>query len=180
MGISQRYIDRELFVTPRQKSSLFQAQSGDQLILKDTSRFRVYEPSLKLSGARTSFFHNAIGGYHGAKPRRFEELYEYFSIHQISGVMDMLNVKYLLIQEEQQQKLIENPNVLGAAWAIDSLIAAPSADAVLSKYENHGFFKKWGGFKVRISKPRRSQIQFRPINTLRIGKKSPYSARLQF
>lgn len=158
MGVSQRYMDRELFVTPRQKSNLFQAQSGDQLILKDTSRFRVYEPGLKLSGARTSFFHNAIGGYHGAKPRRFEELYEYFSIHQISGVMDMLNVKYLLIQEEQQQKLIENPNVLGAAWAIDSLIAAPSADAVLSNMKTMDFSKN--GVVLKSEFPNPGEVKF--------------------
>lgn len=139
IGVSQRYVDRDLFVSPRQKKNLFQAKAGDQLILKDTTRFRVYEPGLNLSGARTSYFHNAIGGYHGAKPRRYEELYEYFRTHQIAGVIDMLNVKYLLIQEKNQQKVIENPSVLGVAWAVDSLLVVDTADAVLESMKTIDF-----------------------------------------
>jgi hypothetical protein len=142
IGVSQRYIDREMFVRPRQMKNLFAAQKGDQEIKADTSRFRVYEPGLKLSGARTSFFHNAIGGYHGAKPRRFEELYDFFSTHQISGVMDMLNVKYLLIQQNNEQNLIKNPNVLGVAWAVDSLLISDTADGVLESMKSIDFSKQ--------------------------------------
>lgn len=139
LGVSQRYIDREMFVSPRQIKNLFTAQKGDQEIKADSSRFRVYEPGLKLSGARTSFFHNAIGGYHGAKPRRYEELYDFFSTHQIAGVMDMLNVKYLLIQQNNEQNLIKNPNVLGIAWAVDSLLVAATADGVLESMKSMDF-----------------------------------------
>ena len=139
IGVSQRYIDRDLFVSPRQKSNLFTAQKGDRVIKADTSRFRVYEPSLKLSGARTSFFHNSIGGYHGAKPRRFEELYDFFITHQISGVMDILNVKYLLLKENNEQKQIENPNALGVAWSVDSLLITETADGVLETMKSIDF-----------------------------------------
>jgi len=139
LGVSQRYIDREIFVSPRQIKNLFTPQKGDQEIKADSSRFRVYEPGLKLSGARTSFFHNAIGGYHGAKPRRFEELYDFFSTHQITGIMDMLNVKYFLIQKNNKQNLIKNPNVLGIAWGVDSLLVAPTADGVLESMKNMNF-----------------------------------------
>ena len=142
LSVSQRYIDRDLFVSPRQIKNIFVAKEGDQLILKDTSRFRVYEPGVKLSGARTSFFHNAIGGYHGAKPRRFEELFDFFSSHQIAGVMDMLNVKYLLIQENNKQNVIENTNVLGQAWAVDSLLVENTADEVLESMKTIDFAKE--------------------------------------
>jgi hypothetical protein len=142
IGVSQRYIDRDLFVSPRQIKNLFTPQEADRIINADTSRFRVYEPSLKLSGARTSFFHNAIGGYHGAKPRRFEELYDFFTTHQITGVMDMLNVKYLLVQESNEQNPIENPNVLGVAWAVDSLLVADTADGVLASMKSMDFSRE--------------------------------------
>ena len=142
IGVSQRYIDRDLFVSPRQIKNLFTPQEADRIINADTSRFRVYEPSLKLSGARTSFFHNAIGGYHGAKPRRFEELYDFFTTHQITGVMDMLNVKYLLVQESNEQNQIENPNVLGVAWAVDSLLVADTADGVLASMKSMDFSRE--------------------------------------
>ena len=142
IGVSQRYIDRDLFVSPRQIKNLFTPQEADRIINADTSRFRVYEPSLKLSGARTSFFHNAIGGYHGAKPRRFEELYDFFTTHKITGVMDMLNVKYLLVQESNEQNPIENPNVLGVAWAVDSLLVADTADGVLASMKSMDFSRE--------------------------------------
>jgi hypothetical protein len=139
IGVSQRYIDRDLFVSPRQKKNLFQAKKGDRFIAKDTTRFRVYEPGLNLSGARTSYFHNAIGGYHGAKPRRYEELFDFFTTHQIAGVMDILNVKYLLTQEKNEQKVIQNPNVMGVAWPVDSLLIKESADAVLESMKTIDF-----------------------------------------
>lgn len=150
LGVSQRYIDRELFVSPRQIKNLFTAQKGDQEIKADSSRFRVYEPGLKLSGARTSFFHNAIGGYHGAKPRRFEELYDFFNTQQIDGVMDMLNVKYLLVQQNNEQNIIKNPNVLGVAWAVDSLLIAANADGVLESMKSMDFSSQAVGLKSEL------------------------------
>ena len=53
--------------------------------------------------------------------------------------MDMLNVKYLLIQQNNQQNLIKNPNVLGIAWAVDSLLVAATADGVLESMKSMDF-----------------------------------------
>ena len=152
IDISNRYIDREIFVSPRKKMTLFQPRSGDKTILKDNSRFRVFEPSLQLSGARTSYFHNSVGGYHGAKPRRYEELFDFFSSHQIQGVLDMLNVKYLLFEEANQQKIIENPTVLGNTWAVDSLIVVNSPDELLNQMKTLDFSNQALVLKEEIPK----------------------------
>ena len=173
IGVSLRYIDRNLFVSPRQINNLFVSQKGDRLIQKDTGRFRVYEPGLKLSGARTSFFHNAIGGYHGAKPRRFEELYDYFSAHQISGVMDMLNVKYLLIQENNEQKIIKNPNVLGIAWAVDSLMIADTADEVLESMKSIDFKKSAVVLKSELPDDIGIKFNAEQLNKIELVKNHP-------
>ncbi|MGA0374573.1 MAG: YfhO family protein [Flavobacteriaceae bacterium] len=173
IGISQRYIDRDLFVSPRQIKNLFVLKNGDQLIQRDTGRFRVYEPGLKLSGARTSFFHNAIGGYHGAKPRRFEELYEYFSAHQISGVMDMLNVKYLVIQENNEQKIIENPNVLGMAWAVDSLLIADTADKLLESMKSIDFSRQAVVLKSELPDGLGIKFDSKQLNKIELVKSHP-------
>ncbi|MGB1448349.1 MAG: YfhO family protein [Flavobacteriaceae bacterium] len=122
LQISNRYMDRDLFVSPSRVKRAFRATSQDKAILEDTSHFRVYEPSLGLQGARTSFFHNAIGGYHGAKPRRFEELIELFQTKQYEPILNILNVKYLLFEDEEgQAQVLENPGNLGAAWFINTL-----------------------------------------------------------
>ena len=37
----------------------------------------MFEPRLGMAHARTAYFHNTIGGYHGAKPHRMQSLYDY-------------------------------------------------------------------------------------------------------
>ena len=139
ISVSSRYIDRELFLSPRVADKAFKMEEADKRILQDTSHFRVFEPRLGLSGSRTSFFHNSIGGYHGAKPRRFEELFNYSSINNISGVINMLNVKYLLVRENGILKAQINENALGNAWTVDSIIIAETADIALEKMKTLNF-----------------------------------------
>lgn len=180
LGVSQRYLDRELFVSPRQIKNLFVAQEGDKLILKDSSRFRVYEPGIKLSGARTSFFHNSIGGYHGAKPRRFEELFDFFSSHQIAGVMDMLNVKYFLIQENNKQNVIENPNILGNAWAVDTLLIEGTADGALESMKTIDFKRQ--AVVLESELPNNLEIQYNAnqLDKIELVKNHPTHLKYNF
>ncbi len=135
LGISSRYIDYDGFVSKRITQSAFRQTTADKAILQDTGHYRVYEPQLGLNGARTAYFHNTIGGYHGAKPRRFEELFNYYNTHQIPGVLDMLNIKYILFPNQETGALepINNPNVLGPAWTVQTLIEMPTADALLDR-----------------------------------------------
>jgi len=180
LGVSQRYIDRELFVSPRQIKNLFVAQEGDQLILKDSSRFRVYEPGIKLSGARTSFFHNSIGGYHGAKPRRFEELFDFFSIHQIAGVMDMLNVKYFLILENNKQNVIENPNALGEAWAVDTLLIKGTADGALESMKTIDFKRQAVVLESELPDNMEIQYNANQLDKIELVKNHPTHLKYNF
>lgn len=148
--------------------------------MNDTTRFRVYEPGLKLSGARTSFFHNSIGGYHGAKPRRFEELYDYFSTHQISAVMDMLNVKYLLIQEKGEQQVIENPNVLGTSWTVDSIAVESSADRVLEAMKITDFKHKAIVLKSEIPNDLALEYDAKALKKLELIKYQPTHLKYEY
>lgn len=131
--ISNRYINRELFVSPNRVRSIFQQTAADQAILKDTTHYRVYEPALGLQNARTSYFHNAIGGYHGAKPRRFEELIDLFQTQQKESILNILNVKYFILEDEDgESQLLENPNNLGPAWFVTDLMPYATADDIYS------------------------------------------------
>ena len=142
LQISNRYLDRVLFVSPSRVKRAFVATQRDRVILEDKSHFRVYEPSLGLQGARTSFFHNAIGGYHGAKPRRFEQLIDLFQTKQQEAILNILNVKYLLFaNEEGEDQLLENPENLGAVWLVDSLLLKATADDVYQAMTTVDFAK---------------------------------------
>ena len=139
-GISGRYTNRDVFVPKSKISKPFEITSADKSILRDTTRYRVYEPSIGLNGSRTSFFHNSIGGYHGAKPRRFQELYDFFVKEEISGIIDMLNVKYLLYRDDEDNlKPMKNPNFLGNAWFVNKLIKKESLDSVFYSMKSIDF-----------------------------------------
>ena len=141
IGISNRYIDREAFVSKRFTNAPFRMTAADQALLQDQDRFRVYEPQLGLTGARTAYFHNALGGYHGAKPRRFEELFEAYSAQQNTGILDFLNVKYILYPEEESGELkpLLNPNALGPAWMVSEIETKATPDALLEALKETDF-----------------------------------------
>ena len=68
LQISSRYLNRDLYLSPSQHKKSFVASAQDRLIQEDTTHYRVYEPALGLQGARTAFFHNAIGDIMGLNP----------------------------------------------------------------------------------------------------------------
>ena len=142
-GISNRYLNRDLFTTKSRSQTAFSATNADRLILKDTSRYRVYESGLRLAGARTSYFHNAIGGYHGAKPRRYQEVFELFETLQREEILNILNVKYVLYEsEEGGLKPLMNPENLGNAWFVENLTHTASPDETYQKLATIDFSKE--------------------------------------
>ena len=81
----------------------FQVTAADRSIQKDTTRYRVFEPRLGMAHARTAYFHNTIGGYHGAKPHRMQALYDYHLSEMISLMLSICstsNIPYKLLRME--------------------------------------------------------------------------------
>jgi hypothetical protein len=141
LGIANRYVDNDSFVSFRKVSSPFVQTKADATIQQDTSRYRVFEPQLGLNGGRTSYFHNAIGGYHGAKPRRFEELFNAYNSKQNSRILDFLNIKYILLPNEENKELkpLINPNALGPVWFVSNLKEVDNPDDMIEKLNNTNF-----------------------------------------
>lgn len=135
LGVSSRYIERDLFVSPKAMALQFQKTAADVAILQDTTRYRVFEPQSGLTGARTANFHQTIGGYHGAKPRRLEELYNYYQTHQLRNVLDVLNVKYFIFQDSVGLRPSRNGSVFGPVWWVDRLEVVEDADAALAAFK---------------------------------------------
>ena len=141
LGIANRYVDNDGFVSIRKASSPFVQTKADVTIQQDTSRYRVFEPQLGLTGARTAYFHNAIGGYHGAKPRRFEELFNAYNTEQNSGILNFLNVKYILLPDEENKDLkpLINPNAFGPVWLVSNLKEVDNPDDLLEELKSTNF-----------------------------------------
>ncbi|WP_224490359.1 hypothetical protein [Robertkochia flava] len=128
--VDKRYVNEEDFVQARVMKKPFQPDEADQEILKDQGHFRVYDTQEGLNGAGTSYFHNSIGGYHAAKPKRIQELFEYQLAQNNPEVLSMFNVRYIKRRDEQGQVVaMNNPNANGNAWFVEELEAVENANA---------------------------------------------------
>lgn len=118
IGVDRRYVNNEDFVNSREINQPFQAKEADLQILQDPSHYRVYDVSGNpFNTARTSFFHNSIGGYHAAKPGRMQDLFEFHISRNNMEVLNMLNAKYFIVPTEEGGVVAqENPDANGNAW----------------------------------------------------------------
>ncbi|MDG1760430.1 MAG: YfhO family protein [Flavobacteriaceae bacterium] len=132
VGVNKHYVNANQFVSKRKIEQAFQPTRADRAILNDTTHYRVYEPNLRLSHARTAYFHNAIGGYHAAKPQRFQELYDFHIANNHAQVINMMNIKYIIQPSENNPLGVsKNPNAYGNAWFVNELKAVPDANTEL-------------------------------------------------
>ena len=132
--VNKRYVDNDKFVSKSSFQNPFLASKADSLILKDPDPdFRVLNVTVDpFNDASTSYFHKSIGGYHGAKLRRYQELID----HQINmnnmSVLNMLNTKYFIVPDQQRNPVVQiNMQALGHAWFVDSIKYVSNADAEL-------------------------------------------------
>ena len=131
-SVDLRYVNKDDFVSRRQLGNSFPLTQADQQILQDTTYYRVLNPSEGLNGARTSYFHKSLGGYHAAKPRRMQDLFEFHIYQNNRRVLDMLNTKYLIqADEEGNPRAALNPDALGNAWFVPRLNGVESPDEAI-------------------------------------------------
>ncbi|MCP9200671.1 YfhO family protein [Gramella sp. GC03-9] len=122
IGVDKRYVNEDDFVQAREMQQPFQMMEADAAILQDATHYRVYDLSGNpFNTARTSYFHNALGGYHAAKPGRIQDLYDFYISQNNMDILNMLNVKYFIIPTEEGNQAQQNPNPFGNAWFVEQL-----------------------------------------------------------
>ncbi len=143
-NVDKRYLTDENYVRdPRRQ--FFAPTEADQYIMQDERlSYRVFNLPNPWQEARTSYYHQSLGGYHGAKMRRYQELinnclgqeYEQLISQLQAGnlssfsdfdVINMLNARYLLAGNKKNA-VITNEQALGNAWLIEEVIPVNSAD----------------------------------------------------
>ncbi|MDO4729156.1 MAG: YfhO family protein [Bacteroidota bacterium] len=131
-GVARRYVDEKDFVEAHRMAQPFESTLADDAVLEDKGIYRVYEQEVGINGARTSYFHHSIGGYHAAKPKRIQELFEYQIANRNMEVLNMLNVKYLLTRDlVGQLQPMKNDQALGNAWFVNKISEKSTDDEVM-------------------------------------------------
>jgi len=146
--VDRRYFGEDNFQRSPAKTE-FQMTEADQVILNDTEEnFRVYYLPDPWNNARTSYYHHSLGGYHGAKMRRYQDLIERCLNSETEtliqsfrggntdlkgyGTLNMLNTRYLLANNNANG-VIRNPHSNGSAWLVSELIAVSNPDEEIER-----------------------------------------------
>ncbi len=85
--------------------------------LNQATNYRVFDMNGGWGNSRASYFHKSLGGYHGAKLRNIQNLFEFHIARSNNNVLNMLNVKYFI----QGDKLNKNEQAMGNAWLVKSI-----------------------------------------------------------
>lgn len=149
--VNKRYLNSSNFVSKKEDRTPFNPSTADMVILQDKDpNFRVLNVSLApLQDASTSWFHKSIGGYHGAKIRRFQELYDNHiqneimalygtlqkspvrieaidSVMSTMNALNLLNTRYIIVNPDAPP--LVNKSELGNAWFVEEVIRVNNAD----------------------------------------------------
>ena len=141
--IDRRYLNNDNFISKKLADRPFTATKADKYILQDSDPdFRVVNLTKDVfNDASTSYYHKSIGGYNGAKLRRYQDVItQYLSIEvkrfgsifnsitteddfgaamQQQKVLNMLNTRYVIYNPDVEP--LFNPCAMGNAWAVNDI-----------------------------------------------------------
>lgn len=124
-AVNKRYINEDTFVPAESNTAAITMRPVDEKILADKDiNYRVLDVQ-HFTEAMPSYFHKTVGGYHAAKLTRYNDLISRQIVNNNVRVLNMLNTKYIIINDETAQL---NPDALGNAWFVDSLTYVDTAD----------------------------------------------------
>lgn len=129
-------IEREDFLSQRQWEAQYAPTAANQAINQDSDpHFRVWNATVGITNdSYTSYHHKSVGGYHGAKLQRYQDLIDNQLNNQNIACFSMLNAKYIITQGGQngQPQAQRNPDACGNAWSVQNIQLVPNADAEMA------------------------------------------------
>lgn len=149
--VAGRYLseDKNQYEKIRKGADEVEQTEADKIILADTDPdYRVLNISREVnywSDASTSYWHKSIGGYHGAKLKRIQELFDMQISKQVQdafkgvsndsgaqaglakqGVLNMLNTKYVIY--DSKGGVVRNQSACGSVWFVQEIKQVANAD----------------------------------------------------
>ena len=177
--IDKRYLNDNNFIAKQKSLKPYTASAADQYILNDKALdFRVGDLTKDMfNDASTCYFHKSLGGYSGAKLRRYQDVITQYlggELNQIRGaktsadmmqtlsqtkVVNMLNTKYFIYNPNNEP--IQNPYASGNAWVArnvawidtpnEEIDAIATTDLTQTAILNKEFAQQVGDYRVTDS-----------------------------
>lgn len=133
--VDSRYLGKENY----QDAGFYEQRFRQSLpVIKDTDPYyrvlnTMYDPD---KDGTTSFLYKSLGGYHGAKLQRYQDIIDGYISKGNVQVLSMLNAKYVIGQRQGKLSYDRNPMACGNAWFVDSIVMVKDADAEFSALES--------------------------------------------
>lgn len=129
--VDKRFLSDSQFVSPRRRQ-VTMSEADRQILADRLPGFRVLNLTVSpFNDATTSYFHRSVGGYHGAKMARYQDLIDRYmrissrGIDLDEGVLDMLNTRYLIVPDASgAPQAVPRGTEFGAAWFVDTVVLA--------------------------------------------------------
>jgi len=158
--INKDHLKSETLVKEKEMFSSFENNAVDNYLLQDKDTYRIFPLAREFGNARWSYNHQSLGGYHGAKLKRYQEIIEK-SLHAelVQGIplnwniINMLNTKYIIFNNQlplpnleevfydQQNGLyvFKNLSVLPRAWFVKNAELISQPEQIFSKLNSPSF-----------------------------------------
>lgn len=125
--IDRRYLNNDNFIDKRKFDKPFVISDIDKAIMNDSSLdYRVINLATStFNDAGTSYFHKSVGGYHGAKLRRYQDIIDHYLSDKTDAnyfkVLNMLNTKYIIYPRDNKLSYYPNYEAFGNAWIVSDI-----------------------------------------------------------
>ena len=121
--VDKQYVNNDDFISAIKVDKPYQPNQADKEILKDKGHFRVMDMSSEgqRMPAKAAYYHNSLMGYSAAKLGRVEELLEFHVYKNNMNVLNMLNTKYIIAEDQGQIFPYTNTEANGNAWFVSEL-----------------------------------------------------------
>jgi hypothetical protein len=127
--VSNRFYDRDAFVKAEKIEDLVPNEPYNQYMMGDTTHFRMVNTTSNVFNDNTDGYrYSNVGGYSPAKLYRYQDLIDVHLSKMNMNVLNMLNTKYFVVDQNGQKVVQQNPDAAGNVWFPKSVKFAKNAN----------------------------------------------------
>jgi hypothetical protein len=127
-NVSNRFYDKDTFTKSENIEDLVPNESYNQYMIGDSSHFRMINTTTNVFNDNTDGYrYSNIGGYSPAKLYRYQDLIDVHLSKMNMPVLNMLNTKYFVVEQNGQKIVQQNPLACGNAWFVNEVKFAKNA-----------------------------------------------------